>query len=68
MARFNDYTIRAQRDDGVLIVEKRIRAISIESAWHKAVEEAFEAVEEGTGDRPETISVWRIPNASEFHG
>jgi hypothetical protein len=68
MAKFNDYIIRAERDDGVTIVEKRISALSLESAWHKAVSESFEAIEPGTGDQPEMISVFRIKSPSESHG
>jgi hypothetical protein len=68
MAKFNEYTIRAERDDGVTIVEKQVTALGLEQAWHKAVTEAFEAIEEGTGDTPEAIYVYRIKAASESHG
>lgn len=68
MAKFNEYTIHAQRDDGVTIVETTVTALGQEQAWHKAISAAFEAIEPGTGDIPETISVWRKPNPSEHHG
>ncbi len=69
VAKFNTYCIHAEAcDTGRPLVDKRILALSLESAWHKAVAEAFEAIEPGTGERPETIQVWRVPAASESHG
>lgn len=69
MAKFSEYGISADdRDGGTILSNKRITAISLESAWHKAVSEAFEAIEPGTGDQPGTIYVWRIQPASESHG
>ena len=68
MAKFSHYTVIAKNDDGNTIADKQVRALSLESAWHKAVSEAFEAIEPGTGDQPETISVWRIKPPSESHG
>ena len=68
MAKFNDYEIRIRREGGEAIIERRVRALGLEQAWHKAVTEAFEAMEPGTGDVPEMVSVWRIKAPSESHG
>jgi hypothetical protein len=68
MAKFNKYWIEAKREDGVTICRTQCMALSLESAWHKAVSFAFAMIEDGTGDRPETISVYRVRSPSESHG
>lgn len=68
MAKFNDYYVQADNDVGKLILQTKVRALSLEAAWHKAVSEAFEAVEPGTGDTPHAIVVERLKNPSESHG
>lgn len=68
MAKFNTFWIHAQNDSGVTIIEATCQAMSRQSAWHKAVELAFDAIEEGTGEWPETITVARQKAASESHG
>lgn len=68
MAKFNTFWIHAENETGNTIIETTTQALSRESAWHKAVELAFDAIEEGTGDWPETITVARHKAASESHG
>jgi hypothetical protein len=68
MAKFNTYTIHAENQDGQSIVEKQISALSIQSAWHKAVEEVFDVIEPGTGDVVGSINLWRVKPARESHG
>lgn len=68
MAKFNDYLIRVENENGNTIVEKRVTALGLEQAFHKAVTEAFEAIEPNTGERPEAINVWRVKQPSESQG
>jgi hypothetical protein len=67
MAKFSTYGMQADGGGSTLIVEAQLQALSLESAWHKAVEMAFDACEPGTGVRPESITVWRVRAASESH-
>lgn len=69
MGKWQTYAINAEDQDGnTLLTAKHIQALSLESAWHKAVEEAIEACEPGTGSRPASMAVWRVGKASESHG
>lgn len=68
MAKFNTYTMHAENQDAGSIVEKQITALSHKSAWHKAVEEAFDAIEPGTGDVVGAIHIWRVKSPRESHG
>ena len=68
MAKFNDYLVTANDDDGHVIVETKVFALGLEQAWHKAVTAAFEGVQPGTGQRVQNIEVTRIPAPSESHG
>lgn len=66
MAKFNTYGVHTQGDDGVTILETQLTALSLESAWHKAVEAAFDAKE--PGDIFANLQVYRIKSPSESHG
>ena len=68
MAKFNEYYIRAETEDGVSIVESTVTALGTEQAFHKAVSKAFESIETGTGDIPSAVMVWRRKNPSESQG
>lgn len=69
MAKFNEYLVNAYDDQGEALVEGgKVNALSLESAWHKAVALAFEECEPNTGMTPGAIDVSRIKAASESHG
>ena len=68
MAKFNTYVATIDYELGGAGMVKEIRALSRESAWHKAVIEAFDAIEPNTGDSPVCIELFRRPEANEHHG
>lgn len=71
MAKFNDYYVVVDRDDGAQILGEghTVRALSLEAAFHKAVTEAFEACADlKQGVLPSAITVWRRAGAAEHHG
>lgn len=69
MGKFNTYSINAFDADGFELCKGvQVQAISLESAWNKAIAFAFDACEPGTGMRPESIHVSRIKSPGESHG
>lgn len=68
MAKFNDYGWTAKDENGIDFATGRVVALSYQSAWGKAVAEAFDSIPANTGQRVTVIEVWRVHSPSESHG
>ena len=68
MAKFNAYGFKAIDDNGDEIATGKVLALSYQSAWGKAVAEAFDAIPANTGAILAIVEVWREHNPSESHG
>lgn len=68
MAKFNDYGFSATDDNGVQFAKGKVTALSYQSAWVKAIAEAFDAIPQNTGQIIGSMEVWRVANPREHHG